>query len=359
MNVIITSFTNPFSFFCITNTNENELLQTVEPNEELTYERITVSNADHGQYVAVMWRDKWVRGVISMEDQFLIWLIDYGLYIRPTEKTVYTKLPLEYKKYPSKVFEASIHGVVPITQILNTDCQIENVIDNKWTKAAIAKAKESIMSALNVYFQPIALLSYKDNNVVIGDLYLRFQNKEIINIVDILEMWPVYLHKNKEVYIKDLSIYYTTRRRHRACVLKPVFPNLDFPVISLQTALEEYNDICSKNPPFNSETQNVSDCEDGSTVLDVNGAYKKTENTFKLTTDEIEKYSTMFITVHGREYNVLQDSLARCYCAEEIAICLCPSERDDETVTKFSRIANKVSGNFVQLISANFAKTDS
>lgn len=71
-----------------------------------------------------MWKDKWVRGVISMEDQFLIWLVDYGLYLRPTEKTVYTKLPLEYKRYPSKVFEASIHGVVPITQVCWTMSKI-------------------------------------------------------------------------------------------------------------------------------------------------------------------------------------------------------------------------------------------
>lgn len=50
--------------------------------------------------------------------------------------------------------------------MLNTECQIENVVDCKWTKAAIAKAQESINTALNVYLQPIGLLSFKDNNVV-------------------------------------------------------------------------------------------------------------------------------------------------------------------------------------------------
>lgn len=49
-----------------------------------------------------------------MESSFLIWLVDYGTYIRPTENTVYVSLPAEYKKLPSKVFEASIHGVTPI-----------------------------------------------------------------------------------------------------------------------------------------------------------------------------------------------------------------------------------------------------
>lgn len=49
MNVIITTFTNPFSFFCIVNNGEDEFSQNVEPNQELPCERTTISNADHGQ----------------------------------------------------------------------------------------------------------------------------------------------------------------------------------------------------------------------------------------------------------------------------------------------------------------------
>lgn len=53
-----------------------------------------------------------------MEKKFLIWLIDYGFYLRPDDKTVYVNLATPYKKYPTKVFEASIHGVAPVDKVI-------------------------------------------------------------------------------------------------------------------------------------------------------------------------------------------------------------------------------------------------
>lgn len=75
--------------------------------------------------------------------------------------------------------------------------------------------------------------------------------------------------------------------------------------MSLETKLEQYSAICEREPPFNLETQNESDPEDGSTVLEANGAYKKAEKPFKLTTEDVVKYSTMFVKIHDREYNAL------------------------------------------------------
>lgn len=66
------------------------------------------------QYVAVLLEGRWARGIVLVENQVKIWLVDHGTYIRPTESTVFVDLPAEYKKLPSKVFEASIHGVTPI-----------------------------------------------------------------------------------------------------------------------------------------------------------------------------------------------------------------------------------------------------
>lgn len=69
------------------------------------------------QHVAVMWNKKWARGVVSMENQVLIWLLDYGIFLRPNDKTI-VDLPIEYRKLPTKVFEASIHGVVPVDKVI-------------------------------------------------------------------------------------------------------------------------------------------------------------------------------------------------------------------------------------------------
>lgn len=64
-----------------------------------------------------MWKNQWVRGIVTMESQFLIWLIDFGLYLRPTENMAFIDLPTKYKKLPSHVFEASIHGVMPVDKV--------------------------------------------------------------------------------------------------------------------------------------------------------------------------------------------------------------------------------------------------
>lgn len=69
------------------------------------------------QYVAVLRENKWNRGVISMETQFQIWLVDFGFYLRPDDKTVFIPLPAEHKKHPTKIFEASIHGVTPLDKV--------------------------------------------------------------------------------------------------------------------------------------------------------------------------------------------------------------------------------------------------
>lgn len=67
-----------------------------------------------------------------MESQCLIWLIDFGIYLRPNEKTVFISLPPEYKKLPTKVFEASIHGVMPLDKVSCTF--ISNYHSNKQNK---------------------------------------------------------------------------------------------------------------------------------------------------------------------------------------------------------------------------------
>lgn len=55
--------------------------------------------------------------MINMETQFLIWLVDFGFYLRPDDKTVFIKLPAEHKTHPTKIFEASIHGVTPVDKV--------------------------------------------------------------------------------------------------------------------------------------------------------------------------------------------------------------------------------------------------
>lgn len=52
-----------------------------------------------------------------METRILIWLVDYGFYFRPLEKTICVPLAYEFKKIPSDVFEAGIHGVIPIDKV--------------------------------------------------------------------------------------------------------------------------------------------------------------------------------------------------------------------------------------------------
>ncbi|XP_013200405.1 uncharacterized protein LOC106142991 [Amyelois transitella] len=312
--ITITTFTNPFSFHCfIDNDNKNvSLTNNIESNDILCINKLNpeISNLQHGQYVAVMWQNKWARGIVSMEAQFLIWLIDYGIYLRPDCNTVYVDLPLDYKKLPTKVFEASIQGVTPVDKELSETCQIKNVTSRDWNKGAIDRAKELIASAKKVYFIPMAMLSTMHNDIILGDLYLQDSIKGTFNIIDELELWPIFLERNVETFVQNMPYHYSSRRRHRANLLKPHLANILLPTISLTISLEDYKKLCINLPcPDTASAVSTSQCnsdsEDGSTVIEYGGNYKKEKKLFKLTPTEIEKYCNMYVVVHGREYNVL------------------------------------------------------
>ncbi|KAL0849003.1 hypothetical protein ABMA28_013380 [Loxostege sticticalis] len=303
MNVTVTTFTNPWSFFCIAEEDGKNIdLIPVEPQNVMS-SRIELSDVSHGQYVAVMWNNKWARGLVTMESQFRIWLIDYGIYLRPNEKTVYVNLPPTHKKYPTKVFEASIHGVAPMDKTLTEECEIQNIVTNTWNHGCIEKAQSLIASANHVFFVPVALMSTKHNDVVLGDLYLDIKSKGIVNIIDELEMWPVFAQKNKAIYIENLSTHYTSRRKHRACLLKPAFAEDGLPTMTLETTYEEYSAICDNAPQLEIIEECDSASGDGSTVLEYGGT--KDNTLYTLSPSEIERYANMYVTVCGREYNVL------------------------------------------------------
>ncbi|XP_063838906.1 uncharacterized protein LOC135087969 [Ostrinia nubilalis] len=304
MNVTVTTFINPWSFFCIKEEDKksNDLFENPVETQHVNGSLTGLSDVKNEEYIAVMWKDKWVRGVVKVDTQFLIWLIDYGIYIWPNEKTVHVKLPPEHMNYPTKVFEASIHGVTPMDKDLTYDCEIKNCVTNEWTAGSIEKARSLITSADHVYFLPIALLTTKDNDVVLGDLYLDLKGKGIVNIIDELELWPVFLQKNKAVYIENLSINYTSHRKHLGCKLKPAFADSDLPTMSLNTTYEEYSDICAGAPQLETVEECHSSSGEGSTVLEYGIAR---EPMYTLSPSDMEKYSHMYITVCGREYNVL------------------------------------------------------
>ncbi|XP_014362650.2 uncharacterized protein LOC106714194 [Papilio machaon] len=303
MDIIVTTFTNPFKFFCYVKgaISENVYLDDFTMLDKLSYD---VSKVDHGQYVAVMWKNKWTRGIISMENQFLIWLIDHGIFLRPDKDTIYVDLPQRYKTYPSKVFEASIHGVIPVDKVISQECQITNGVTTEWNKGAIEKAQELIKNARNTYFVPLALMKTKYNDVILGDLYLEKPGNRLMNFIQELELWPVFLECNKKAYINNLQNFYTSRRKHRACFVKPNVIDSNMPVMTLETNLVEYNAICVKQPEFSLIQNSEGSSIDGSTVLDIDQKGEKT--VYKLTHDEIEKYADMNITLHGREYNALK-----------------------------------------------------
>ncbi|XP_072936650.1 uncharacterized protein [Epargyreus clarus] len=307
MEVTVTTFTNPFSFFCVVDEISREFRDVIHSSfenvEAANNLKKSISDVNHGQYVAVMWKNKWTRGVITMESQFLIWLVDYGIYIHPDDKSVYTDLPVEYRKHPTKVFEAAIHGVTPLDKVISDDCQIQNAISTSWNKGSVDKCQELLKSAIRTYFVPIALMTTKSNDVVLGDLYLEMSKKKIVNIIDELELWPVFLEKNKEVYVENLSKYFITRRKHRACILKPNFEKIKLPTVTLQMSLQEYTTLVD-NKPVLSQLFNI-DSEDGDTDVDTEVNYEKNKDAYRLTPAEIEKYSKLYITVHGCEYNVL------------------------------------------------------
>ncbi|XP_050362296.1 uncharacterized protein LOC126781381 [Nymphalis io] len=314
MNIEITSFTNPFSFFCVIEDFREHYFKLENDSEvnKFSVNKNIITEANHGQYVAVMWKDKWTRGVVSMEKQFLIWLIDYGIFLRPNEKTFFIDLPLEYRKLPTKVFEASIHGVVPIDKMLTYDCQIKNKTSTSWTQGCIEKSQQLIKNALRIYFLPIALLTTLHNYVVIGDLFLEIPEKGVVNIIDELETWPVFLEKNQETYITDFTKLYVSRRHHRACLLKPEIPGFNPPEITTQLNLKEYQEILKT--VRNLETL----FEDGNTDLASSSGQCKDKNAYKISPSDIEKYSNSYVTIHGREYNVLSILMNK---ARDLSIC--------------------------------------
>ncbi|XP_011553948.3 uncharacterized protein LOC105385288 [Plutella xylostella] len=298
MNITITTFTNPFSFFCTseaeTSVQNVELFDGAEAEHYKPHGFNEASKVFHGQYVAVIWKGKWVRGIVSMESQFLIWLVDYGIFLRADDKTVCIDLRPEQKTIPTKIFEASVHGVMPIEKEITDQCELLNTISTKWNPGANLRAQELINSAKHTYFVPIGILSMKINDVVLGDLYLEIPEIGVVNLIDELNVWPVFLEKNKEAYIKNLPQCYTGRRRHRACTLKPNIP--DLPSISPAITFDEYNAICEQTPKFE-VVQEQLDNDGGSTVL--------AQKPKALTAEEVEQYAHMNFELNGREYNML------------------------------------------------------
>ncbi|XP_045459284.1 uncharacterized protein LOC123669738 [Melitaea cinxia] len=321
MNIKITTFTNPFSFFCVNEDyrKHNNYL-TLESESDLGKNSTNTSKIgkiNHGQHVAVMWNKNWARGVVSMENQVLIWLLDYGIFLRPNDKTIYVDLPIEYRKLPTKVFEASIHGVVPVDKVLTEDCQIRNFVTTTWTKGCIERCQEMIKNAATIFFQPIALLTTSHNHVVIGDLFLEIEEKGIVNIIDELESWPVFLERNKEAYVTNFMKLYTSRRKHRLCSLKPEIPDFDLAEITLQTTLEEYNEILEKCPKLENFLETDSLSGDDSTVVE-SVAPTKDKSAYKISPEDIEKYANKYVIINGCKYNVLSILINK---ARDLSIC--------------------------------------
>ncbi|XP_032530194.2 uncharacterized protein LOC116779817 isoform X1 [Danaus plexippus] len=304
MDVRITTFTNPFSFFCILDQcdESDKFITEIADDINMMSSRNNITTFNHGQYVAVMWNNKWARGVVSLESRLLIWLIDYGVFLRPSNNTIFLDLPSQFRKLPSKIFEASIHGVVPLDKVLTEECRIKNQLATSWTPGTIELAKQLIIKAAKIHFQPIALLSTQHNDVVIGNLYLDIPDKGIVNLVDELNTWPIFLEKNIKHYVANLSNFYITRKIHHACKLKP---NITFklPLVTLQLSLENYLDII-ENKKADSTLNNMSVLDDTSTLIDFTKP-EKYKSKHKISPEDIQKYANRYIFINGSEHNVL------------------------------------------------------
>lgn len=103
----------------------------------------------------------------------------------------------------------------------------------------------------------------------------------------------------------DLSTHYTSRRKHRASLLKPAIADSGLPLMNLETSYSDYYAICEAKPQLTIAKECNDDYEDGSTVLEGGSKSAKDKNMYKLTPAEIEKYSNMYFTVSGQEFNVL------------------------------------------------------
>lgn len=105
--------------------------------------------------------------------------------------------------------------------------------------------------------------------------------------------------------IPDLPIYYNSRRKHRHCVLKPELTDFEISAISLGISLEEYNDICVKAPVFEDHLDSSSTSIDSSTSSEDGSNKKQNYHLRKWTAEKIDEYAHMFVTIHGKKYNVL------------------------------------------------------
>lgn len=75
--------------------------------------------------------------------------------------------------------------------------------------------------------------------------------------------------------------------------------------MNMETTYSDYSAICANSPELIVEDEYDRMSGDGSTVVDYGGRCPKDKSLYKLTPSEIEKYCNMYVTVCGREYNVL------------------------------------------------------
>lgn len=134
------------------------------------------------------------------------------------------------------------------------------------------------------------------------------------NLLTVNSVLPILCaHKSKPQQMKittlnviftDLSTFYSSRRQHRACLLKPELPIKNLPTMTTETSLVQYNAICDKAEPFDTNESDSSSAG-GSSVTYIENVRDSPNKQLKLTPSELEKYSKEYITVAGREYNVL------------------------------------------------------
>lgn len=110
---------------------------------------------------------------------------------------------------------------------------------------------------------------------------------------------------------------YTSRRKHRLCSLKPEIPDFDLAEITLQTTLEEYNEILEKCPKLENFLETDSLSGDDSTVVE-SVAPTKDKSAYKISPEDIEKYANKYVIINGCKYNVLSILINK---ARDLSIC--------------------------------------
>lgn len=108
-----------------------------------------------------------------------------------------------------------------------------------------------------------------------------------------------------DFYFSDLEKFYSNRKLHRACSLKPELPLKSLPTITTQITLAEYRAICDKVEQLSLEEDSDIDSVGGSSVTYIENTNLDGPKHLKLTEHEIEQYSNQYIVVNGREYNLL------------------------------------------------------